>query len=255
MAKKKNVVVLTSGGFDSYVLYHYYKKAGYEVKPLFVYFNSKANQEEQKLCRRLYGDDLAEADLKIEKSKEETWKNFSELNGEDSDAKLTSYPNRNLILLSYASNYAVANGYSHIAIASIATDGAYCPDNRYTFIRKMKQAISYGSGSLVDLKTPFRNYTKKKVGQIGRSLGLNLIQDTYSCFEGTEKHCGKCDGCIEKLSVLDNLGYLFEDAPELKTVKETFETLDTYYELKNSGKLDKLAKIKEAKTKGESYGE
>lgn len=39
--------------------------------------------------------------------------------------------------------------------------------------------------------------TKGDIARIGARMGVEYA-DTYSCYKGGEKHCGKCGTCVER---------------------------------------------------------
>ena len=50
-----------------------------------------------------------------------------------------------------------------------------------------------------------------KKGIIGKKLGIDYAE-TWSCYKGGEKHCGKCGTCVERKEALAEAG--IEDTTE-----------------------------------------
>jgi 7-cyano-7-deazaguanine synthase len=131
--------------------------------------------------------------------------------------KATIVPNRNMILASIVAGLAVARGYDGIACGVHAGDHAIYPDCKPDFWKAMESAFALGS-SLVTL-TPFIHSTKADIVRLGHSLHVPF-QQTYSCYQGSEIHCGVCGTCTERreafmlANVLDPTVYA--DKPETK---------------------------------------
>ena len=49
----------------------------------------------------------------------------------------------------------------------------------------------------VQLRSPYTNITKADIAAKGKALGINYAE-TWSCYKGGEKHCGKCGTCVER---------------------------------------------------------
>ena len=43
------------------------------------------------------------------------------------------------------------------------------------------------------------------IAEHGKALGLDY-SETYSCYKGGEKHCGKCGTCRERIQALKDAG-------------------------------------------------
>ena len=58
---------------------------------------------------------------------------------------------------------------------------------------------------------PYTNITKGEIAAIGKKLGIDYAE-TWSCYKGGEKHCGKCGTCVERKEALAEAG--IEDTTE-----------------------------------------
>jgi 7-cyano-7-deazaguanine synthase len=69
----------------------------------------------------------------------------------------------------------------------------------------MKDAVYYGTGSRVDLVTPFITKTKGEVLEMGLELEapINL---TWSCYLGGETPCKECPTCLERAEAFQFVG-------------------------------------------------
>ncbi len=114
---------------------------------------------------------------------------------------VTVVPNRNAIMLSVAYGVAVARGAVLVACAVHAGDHYVYPDCRPGFVeafdRMQKEAVEgFGDPSL-RLHAPFVEKTKAQIVRIGAALGVPY-EETWSCYEGGDLHCGLCGTCNER---------------------------------------------------------
>lgn len=112
----------------------------------------------------------------------------------------TYVPFRNGLFLSTAASIALSKGCQVIYYGAHSDDaaGSAYPDCSDAFNRAMNQAITEGSGGQVRIEAPFVNWTKKDI--VRKGLGLNVPYElTWSCYEGTDKPCGKCGTCIDRI--------------------------------------------------------
>ena len=47
--------------------------------------------------------------------------------------------------------------------------------------------------------------TKGDIARLGNELGVDF-SNTYSCYKGGSKHCGKCGTCIERKEAFEIAG-------------------------------------------------
>ncbi|MBV9468133.1 MAG: 7-cyano-7-deazaguanine synthase QueC [Abitibacteriaceae bacterium] len=114
---------------------------------------------------------------------------------------VTVVPNRNAIMLSIAYGVAVAENAEVVATGVHAGDHPIYPDCRLAFIDSfnMMQRVAvegYGNPNL-RLHAPFVQIGKHDIVAIGARLGVPF-EDTWSCYEGGDVHCGQCGTCVER---------------------------------------------------------
>lgn len=114
--------------------------------------------------------------------------------------KATVVPNRNMIMLAIAAGYAISHKLDIVATAVHAGDHAIYPDCRPEFITALGLAIRLGNAGFgePELHTPFINWSKTDIARKGDLVGVPW-QDTWSCYAGRERHCGKCGTCVERM--------------------------------------------------------
>lgn len=113
--------------------------------------------------------------------------------------KITVVPNRNAIMLTIAYGIAATRGADAVAAAFHGGDHFIYPDCRPAFVEKfavMQNAALDGMWNVV-LHTPFLNSTKADIVTAGAKLKVPFVE-TWSCYKGSEKHCGRCGTCVER---------------------------------------------------------
>ena len=129
----------------------------------------------------------------------------------DESMKSTVVPFRNGIMLSIAAGIAESNSLKRVMIANHAGDHSIYPDCRPGFIDAMSEAMSAGTYENIMVFAPYTYLSKKEIAEHGKALGLDY-SETYSCYKGGEKHCGKCGTCRERIQALKDAG--IEDQTE-----------------------------------------
>ena len=112
--------------------------------------------------------------------------------------KSTVVPNRNMILLSLAVGYAVSVGASQVYYGAHSGDHAIYPDCRPEFVMKMNDVCKIANYEAVEIFSPYLTVTKTDILTDGLKMGLSY-DDTWTCYNGREKACGKCGACQERL--------------------------------------------------------
>ena len=199
----KDSVIVVSGGMDSITLL-YDKKEEIALAVTFDY-GSKHNAREiawaKVHCGRL---GIRHIVIKLDfmqkyftSSLIEGGEEIPEGHNADENMKSTVVPFRNGIMLSVAAGIAESNGLKKILIANHGGDHTIYPDCRPEFIGAMDRAIANGTYEDVRIDAPYTNITKADIAKIGKRLGIDY-SETWSCYKGGERHCGKCGTCIER---------------------------------------------------------
>lgn len=150
--------------------------------------------------------------------------------GEES-MKATVVPNRNMIMASIAAGYAISIEAESLWLGVHAGDHYIYPDCRPEFFSPLNAAIVRGNAGFGTIekwnedpavipqefvRTPFIHYSKNAIALVAAQLGVD-IANTWSCYKGGEKHCGKCGTCVERLEAINEAveaGLLREDPTE-----------------------------------------
>ena len=121
--------------------------------------------------------------------------------------RITVVPNRNAIMLAIAFGVASARGADAVATAVHGGDHFIYPDCRPGFIdafQTMQNHALEGYASIA-LLTPYVNQPKSAIVVDGARSGTPFVQ-TWSCYKGGEKHCGRCGTCVERREAFDLAG-------------------------------------------------
>ena len=195
----KNKLIIVSGGMNSITLLHREKENiklaisfNYGQKHLKeIYFAMRA-------CKKLKIKhevvDISSLKFHLKSSLLKLGEEISDGNCENKTMKKTVVPFRNGIILSIAVGIAESIDCKSILIANHASNYDCMKD----FIDSMNFAISNGSYAKIKIEAPFTFFDKKQIGEIGKELGINYGEETWSCYKGGRIHCGKCATCIER---------------------------------------------------------
>lgn len=113
--------------------------------------------------------------------------------------RTTVVPNRNAIMLSIAFGIAAAERADAVAAAVHGGDHFIYPDCRPAFTAAFEamQRQALDGMARIALRTPFLQMTKADIVRIGARLGVPF-EDTWSCYRGGARHCGRCGTCVER---------------------------------------------------------
>lgn len=213
----KDSVIIVSGGMDSVTLLYEYK----DRIALGISFDYGSNHNSKEIpFAKLHCERLGIKHITIPLDFMHQYFKSSLLEGadaipeghyEDENMKSTVVPFRNGIMLAIAAGIAESNGLSNVMIANHGGDHAIYPDCRPEFISAMSQATKAGSYNSVTVLAPYTNISKSDIARHGKALGIDYTE-TWSCYKGGKKHCGKCGTCVERKEALQEAG--IEDKTE-----------------------------------------
>lgn len=201
----ETVVVIYSGGMDSFTLLHLARARGFEVHALSFNYGQRHVRELD--CARQVCADLGIPHKEIDiRAMSEVMSGSSltsdievpEGHYEEDSMKATVVPNRNMILLSLATGYAVTAGASAVWFGAHGGDHAIYPDCRPEFVEKMDAVCRVANYEPVGIEAPFIRMDKGEILAEGLKLGLDYSQ-TWTCYNGRDKACGRCGSCVERL--------------------------------------------------------
>jgi len=118
---------------------------------------------------------------------------------------VTYVPARNTVFLSLALAYAEVIGAQDIFIGVSQVDYSGYPDCRRDFIDAFERLANLATKAAVEgvarfrVHTPLINFTKAQTIRRGIELGVDYSL-TWSCYQGNEMACGRCDSCKLRLA-------------------------------------------------------
>ena len=200
----QKVVVIFSGGMDSFTVLNLAHKQGHEVYALSFDYGQRHKKEldyASRACKELAIHhkivDISAINQLIGGSSLTSDIDVAEGHYAEESMKSTVVPNRNMILLSVATGWAVSKKFDRVAYAAHSGDHAIYPDCRTEFADVLGQAIEMADWQKVSLYRPFVDITKADIAKLGDDIGVPF-EMTWSCYKGQDLHCGKCGTCVER---------------------------------------------------------
>lgn len=207
----KDSVIILSGGMDSVTMLHEYA----DRIALAITFDYGSNHGANEIamarlnCTRLNIPHLVlpltDIFRHVHSSLLEGADAIPEGHYAEENMKSTVVPFRNGIMLGVACAIAEDKGLKHVMIANHGGDHTIYPDCRPAFIDAMSRAMQAGTYAGVSVWAPYTCITKADIARHGKHLGLDY-RDTWSCYKGGAKHCGKCGTCVERREALAEAG-------------------------------------------------
>lgn len=119
----------------------------------------------------------------------------------DVSMRTTVVPNRNAVLLDLAVALAVPLKADAVAFGAHAGDHSIYPDCRPAFLEKYAATVGVANEGLLpegfEVLAPFLTWSKADIVGLGAELGVPFA-DTWSCYRGGGRHCGRCGTCTER---------------------------------------------------------
>lgn len=133
----------------------------------------------------------------------------------EDNMRTTVVPNRNSMMLNIAAAIAVGQDAQSVWAAMHAGDHPVYPDCRPEFVTALNKTLKLATETNVFVSTPFIHIMKDEIVSIGAELGVPY-EETWSCYEGGNVHCGRCGTCVERAEAFHIAGVedptLYEDA-------------------------------------------
>jgi 7-cyano-7-deazaguanine synthase len=205
----KKCVIVLSGGPDSTVVAYWAKAQGYQLYPITFKYGQiavKETEAAQKIAEKL-GTATKIIDLSALK---DIFSGQAALINRD--IPLTSefsapiiVPFRNAIFLSTAVAYAVTVGADKIFYGAHGSDEPFYPDCRREFYEAFEKAAKLGTDEDIKILAPYSGKKKSGLIKAGAELGVPF-ELTWSCYLDGEKHCGKCESCVNRKKAFKEAG-------------------------------------------------
>ncbi len=214
---KQKAIILFSSGLDSTTVLYYAMSKGYDCHCLIFDYGQKHSKEvdnAKKFAKSLKLNyhvvktsipwdmsSLINKDKKIPEHKQI----------KEGFVPSTYVPGRNTIFLSYAISYAETIKAKKIFLGINAVDFSSYPDCTPQYLKSMQQVMKALNNG-IEICAPIEKYSKAQIIKLGTKLKVPY-EKTWSCYNGKNKPCGKCDSCKLRAKGFKEAGI---DDPALK---------------------------------------
>jgi 7-cyano-7-deazaguanine synthase len=215
----QKVVVIFSGGMDSFTVLNLAAKEGHDIYALSFDYGQRHKKEldyASRACQSLGINhkivDISAINQLMAGSSLTSDIDVAEGHYEEESMLTTVVPNRNMVLLSMAVAYAVSIEAGQVYYGAHSGDHAIYPDCRPEFVQRMNEVCAIANYQKVEIVTPFLRDSKTAILTAGLNMGLDYNL-TWTCYNGRTLACGKCGACQERLeafaenNVVDPLEY------------------------------------------------
>jgi 7-cyano-7-deazaguanine synthase len=208
----KKVVIIYSGGMDSFTVMHMARHQGFDVHAVSFDYGQRHNKElsyarnvttKHNIPHKIV--DISSISQLLSGSSLTSNIDVPEGHYEEDSMKQTVVPNRNMILLSLAVAYAVSIQAQAVYFGAHSGDHAIYPDCRTEFVSAMNDVCKIANYEPIEVRAPFLEHDKIEILAQGIALGLDYAE-TWTCYNGREKACGKCGACQERLEAFAQNG-------------------------------------------------
>jgi 7-cyano-7-deazaguanine synthase in queuosine biosynthesis len=180
----RDKICLLSGGVDSTIAWYY---AG---KPFGVYIDIGQPYRDKELAAiRYFTDDFEVFEgPNLFQDRDENWKHI--------------IPGRNFLFLTIAAEYLGNGGELHFAVTEGEGFNSGKGDKSEKFIFQFLQWYIKTTGKVISIKTLAQDTKAGWLKWFNQQHEDKTVEDirhhTVTCFKGTEKPCGECQGCVRK---------------------------------------------------------
>ncbi|GAC30360.1 7-cyano-7-deazaguanine synthase QueC [Brumicola pallidula] len=199
------VVVIYSGGMDSYTVLNKAMQQGYDVHAVSFNYGQRHSKEllfAKKVCEQHNIEhkvvDISSINQLIGGSALTDDIDVPQGHYQEESMKTTVVPNRNMIMLSMAVGYAVSIEAEAVYFGAHSGDHAIYPDCRTEFVDAMNDVCKIANYQAVEVRAPYLAASKTDILREGLAMDLDY-NDTWTCYNGQDKACGKCGACQERL--------------------------------------------------------
>lgn len=250
---KLKAVVVLSGGLDSTTSL-YWALTQYDVVGAISFNYGQKHSVEldyaKATCKKLKISHLVQ-EIKIPDTRSSLAnKNIEVPEGHYSDEnmKVTVVNNRNSIMFSFATAYAIEKQADRVVVGIHAGDHFIYPDCRTDFIKSFNQTMVMANEGFISpnfaIIAPFVNFSKTDIAELGILLGLDP-SETYSDYDGGKVQRAHSGTSVERIEALSE-GYM--RIAKLTEAYTNYEKLDpTKYEDKKFALNLLIERAKEAR--------
>jgi 7-cyano-7-deazaguanine synthase len=207
-------LVVCSGGLDSVTLAHRVAAEGLLIRLVSFDYGQRHRKELDyaRACAQRLGTghdvlDMGDIGRRLGGSALTADVAVPEGHYAEDSMRVTVVPNRNAIMLTIAFGIAMTRGAAAVAAAVHGGDHFIYPDCRPAFVEAFAamQRHALDGFAEIALATPFLHWSKADVVREGARLGVPFAE-TWSCYKGGARHCGRCGTCVERREAFDLAG-------------------------------------------------
>jgi len=224
-------IILLSGGVDSVVslastlekenvklaLFFNYGQKSFEqekeaVLKITEYYNLNLEIIELPWLKKITTTSLVNSDMDVPELKSDR---LDDLDAASESCSKVWVPNRNGVFVSVSAAYADSFDFDKIIIGANKEEGKTFKDNSLEFINKTNEHLAYSTRVMPKVIAPLIDLDKFEIMELGKKLNVPF-QYIRSCYNNTQRHCGKCESCerlkrgLERAGLFDILDMLFE---------------------------------------------
>lgn len=208
---KRKAIALLSGGLDSAVAAAQFVADGNTVTTaLFFLYGQRAAPREAAASRALaskwgaqwvpielpwLGELAREAGSALTDASRPLPQGTADRPGDAASAAAVWVPARNAVFVAVAAAFAEASGADCVVAGFNREEAATFPDNSSEFLSAATAYLRLGTRSQVTVQSPTLSMDKTQIVAAARALGLGP-GDFWSCYEGGEQPCGRCESCL-----------------------------------------------------------
>ena len=207
----KKAITVLSGGLDCTVASSVYAK-DYEIHAITFNYGQKAFLQELKaskeICEKMgFTHSVIDLDWlsQISTSSLNTSEDVPEVDSDDLDdikksietASSVWVPARNTVFTSIAASYAESIGAEIIIVGWDKEEANTFPDNSLEFLENFNKLLEVGSPIDIEIKAPAIDLDKHEIVKLGIEVNAPM-ELSYSCYKGTDIHCGVCESCMRR---------------------------------------------------------
>jgi len=212
--KDYQIVLLYSGGIDSYIAYYYAKSKYDSVKLVFVNYGQSYAKEEYEFIKT-QNLDVTYIDITPYTNIDIPTNTYGEI-----------FPGRNWILSVIASEFIERRGEIWMVAIGGEVKDLWGDKSKY-FFDKGSELLSEKTGKSITITSPFKEKTKGMIIKWYLKNGYNKenLLSTVSCHDINEEGpCGKCMGCAHR-----TVGFVYNNIIESNFRNSIYDTIDNLY--------------------------
>lgn len=215
----KKAIAVFSGGLDCTVAASVYAKE-YEIHAITFNYGQKAFTQElnasEKICEKMGFihhvidlDWLAQISTSSLNTSEDIPEvDFSDLDDDKKSAETASsvwVPARNTVFTSIAASFAESIGAEIIIVGWDKEEANTFPDNSKEFLESFNELFKVGLPINIEVKAPAIDLDKYEIIKLGSQVNAPMDL-SYSCYKGSNIHCGVCESCMRRKRGFEKAG-------------------------------------------------